>query len=441
MTEASLSAGLDAFDHRQAGAEIYALVERLYPLCRSITGDGLRETLRALQELIPLSLHEVPSGSPVFDWTVPKEWNVRDAYIKDPEGRKVVDFRAHNLHLVSYSVPMQRKMPLSELKEHLHSLPEHPDWIPYRTSYYNEAWGFCLAHNRLLALRDGDYEVCIDTTLSEGALTYGEALLPGESDDEVLIFAHACHPSLCNDNLSGIGLAVFLARFLAPLELRYSYRFVFAPATIGSITWLSRNEAILPKIRHGLVASVLGDPGNFHYKRTYDGNAEIDRAVVRSLGDLGLPFEVRDFEPWGYDERQFNSPGLRLPVGRLTRSPNGEYAEYHTSADDLDLVRPECLGESLKAYLSVINVLEGNKTYRNLAPKGEPQLGRRGLYRKLGGQQTIALNQLAMLWVLNCSDGQQSLLDIAERANLPFRELQAVAETLEASGLLETVET
>ena len=440
MTEASLSARLDAFDHRQAGEEIYALVERLYPLCRSITGDGLRETLRALQELIPLSLHEVPTGSPVFDWTVPKEWNVRDAYIKDPEGRKVVDFQAHNLHLVSYSVPVQRKMPLSELKKHLHSLPEHPDWIPYRTSYYNEAWGFCLAHNRLLELRDGDYEVCIDSTLSEGALTYGEALLPGESDDEILIFAHACHPSLCNDNLSGIGLAVFLARFLAPLELRYSYRFVFAPATIGSITWLSRNEAILPKIRHGLVASVLGDPGKFHYKRTYDGNAEIDRAVIRSLGDLGLPFEVRDFEPWGYDERQFNSPGLRLPVGRLTRSPNGEYAEYHTSADDLDLVRPECLGESLEAYLSVVNTLEANRTYRNLAPKGEPQLGRRGLYRKLGGQQTIALNQLAMLWVLNCSDGQQSLLDIAERADLPFRELQAVAETLEASGLLETVE-
>lgn len=440
MSSVPLTDYIDALDFDRAGTEMHALVTKLYPICRSITGDGVRQTLRLLQEQIALDVTEVTTGTRVFDWTIPKEWNVREAFIKGPDGRKVVDFADSNLHLVSYSVPLRATLSLDELKPHLHSLPEHPDWVPYRTSYYNEDWGFCLSHNQFTALEDGRYEVVIDSTLTEGALTYGEVFLPGRSDDEVLIFAHICHPSLCNDNLSGISLATQLASHLGRLDLRYSYRFLFAPATIGSIAWLSLNEARLPRVRHGLVASVLGDPGKFHYKKTYSGNAEIDRAVVRSLADLDLPFEVRDFEPWGYDERQFNAPGLRLPVGRLTRSPNGEYDAYHTSADDLSLVRAECLGESLKAYLGVINTLEANRTYLNLSPKGEPQLGRRGLYRSLGGLQTIAQSQLAMLWVLNCSDGQNSLLDIAERADLPFRDLQAIADLLVSKGLLEPVE-
>lgn len=427
---------IDSLEDSRAGDEMYALIAELYPFCRSITGDGVRNTLKAVRERIPIEIYEVPTGTPVFDWTVPKEWNIRDAYIRAPDGRKIADFQTSNLHIVSYSVPVHRFVPLVELKAHLHTIPEHPDWVPYRTSYYRENWGFCISHRQFLELEDGDYEVYIDSSLREGSLTYAEAVLPGRSDAEVLIFSHICHPSLCNDNLSGIGVATFLALYLARCQTRYTYRFVFAPATIGSITWLSRNERSLHMIRHGLVISVVGDPGHFRYKKTYQGDAEIDRAVRRTLVDLGVQFEVLEFEPWGYDERQFNSPGIRLPVGRLTRSPNGGYAEYHTSADDLNLVRPEYLAGSLRAYLSIMNTLEANMCYRNEFPKGEPQLGRRGLYRTTGGQQSIEQSQLAMLWVLNMSDGEHSLLDIAERGDLCFRDIQAAADALEAHGVL-----
>ncbi len=419
---------------------MHNLVERLFPICRSITGDGVRETLRILQDIIPLEVHEVPTGTAAFDWTIPKEWNVRDAYIKNSRGRKVIDFGVSNLHLVSYSVPVQKRLSLAELSKHLHTDPDHPDWVPYRTSYYNETWGFCLSHNQFQELEEDEYEIHIDADLQDGSLTYGELVVPGNEAEEVLLFAHTCHPSLCNDNLSGIALVTHLAQILSEIELRYTYRFVFAPATIGSITWLSRNEEALGRIRHGLVASVLGDPGGFHYKRTYDGDADIDRAVVQSLRDLGVPFEVREFEPWGYDERQFNSPGLRLPVGRLTRSPNGEFAEYHTSADNLEFVKAECLGQSLHAYLAIVNTLEANRVYKNLSPNGEPQLGRRGLYRKLGGLQSVEATQLAMLWVLNGSDGHNSLLDIAERAKMPFSQVQTAASLLESNHLLALVE-
>lgn len=431
---------INSLDVSAYGRQMHNLIERLFPICRSITGDGVRETLQILRDNIPLEVHEVPTGTAAFDWTIPKEWNVRDAYIKNSKGRKVVDFQTSNLHLVSYSVPVHKWLSLTELSEHLHTDPDHPDWVPYRTSYYNETWGFCLAHNQFKELEEDEYEVLIDSELQDGSLTYGEFVLPGKEANEVLLFAHTCHPSLCNDNLSGIALVTYLAQFLSGIQLRYTYRFVFTPATIGSIAWLSRNEKTLPRIRHGLVASLLGDQGDFHYKRTYDGGAEIDRAVIQSLCDLGVPFEVREFDPWGYDERQFNSPGIRLPVGRLTRSPNGEFDEYHTSADNLEFVKPECLGQSLRAYLAIVNTLEANQKYRNLFPNGEPQLGRRGLYRKLGGLQSVEKTQLEMLWVLNCSDGQNSLLDIAERAKMPFSRLQAAARLLESNHLLEIVE-
>jgi aminopeptidase-like protein len=414
---------------------MHALVTRLFPICRSITGEGVRETLSILGEHVPLEVREVPSGTPVLDWTVPKEWNVREAWVRTLDGVPVVDFRNSNLHLVSYSVPVRRRVTLGELKRHLHSLPDRPAWIPYRTSYYEEQWGFCLQHERLLALREDEYEVCVDSSLEDGHLTYGELLLEGESEREVLVSCHVCHPSLCNDNLSGIAVATFLARRLAEMpRRRYSYRFLFVPGMIGPITWLALNEERLDRIAHGLVLTLLGDPGAFTYKRSRRGDAEIDRAVEHVL--RGDDSEVRDFSPWGYDERQYCSPGFDLPVGCLMRTPHGEFPEYHTSADDLDLVRPENLAESLAVLAQVVEVLEGNASYVNRFPKGEPQLGRRGLYGGLGGGAEGRERQLAMLWVLNLSDGDLSLLDIADRAGLPFPATRQAADLLLEHDLL-----
>jgi aminopeptidase-like protein len=423
-------------DPARAGEAMYALAQRLYPICRSITGDGVRQTLAILRERIPLELREVPSGTPVFDWTVPKEWNVRDAYIKNSRGERVVDFRRSNLHVVNYSVPVRATMRLAELRPHLHSLPEQPRWIPYRTSYYSETWGFCLAHEDLLALRDEEYEVCIDSTLAPGSLTYGELALTGRVPDEVIFYTHTCHPSLANDNLSGLAVMTALAERVAATPRRYTYRFVFGPGTIGSITWLSRNEDRFKRIRHGLVVALVGDAGPFTYKRSRRGDAEIDRIAARALSDAAMPWSVVDFEPYGYDERQFCSPGVNLPVGRLTRSSNGAYPEYHTSADNMNLITPQALAQSLDVCLRIVNMLENNRYYLNTSPKGEPQLGKRGLYRKGGGQRDVGQREYALLWVLNLADGEHSLLDIAERSGLVFESINAAARDLAAAGLL-----
>ncbi len=426
---------VETLDPAAAGGDMHALAAELYPICRSITGDGVRRTLEILGRHVPLEVREVPSGTPVLDWTVPREWNVRDAYVKGPDGRKVIDFRRSNVHLVSYSVPIHRRMPLAELKPHLHSLPDRPEWIPYRTSYYKEEWGFCITHRDLECLPAGEYEVVIDSTLVPGSLTYGECLLAGESPDEILISCHVCHPSLANDNLSGIAVATFLARHLAGVERRWTYRFLFIPGTIGSIAWLASNEGAAARVRAGLVASNLGDSGPFHYKRSRQGDAEIDRATAIALRDSGQEHRIEDFVPYGYDERQYCSPGFNLPVGVLSRTPYGRYPEYHTSADDLDFIRPESLGDSLALYLAVVEILEGNRRWLNLNPRGEPQLGRRGLYSFLGGVDRTA--ELALFWVLSLSDGEHTLLDIAERSGLPFRALRSAAATLSSAGLLE----
>ncbi|MBI2826652.1 MAG: DUF4910 domain-containing protein [Planctomycetia bacterium] len=418
---------------------MHRLIADLYPICRSITGDGFRRTLGRLREQIPLEIHEVPTGTPVFDWTVPREWNIRDAWIKNAAGEKVVDFRRSNLHVVNYSVPVHGKMPLAELRKHLHALSDRPDWIPYRTSYYQESWGFCLAANELARLADGEYEVHIDSSLQNGSLTYGELYLPGRRTGEVLLSCHACHPSLCNDNLSGVSLVAALAELLRGVALEYSYRFLFIPGTIGSIAWLARNEAQASRIRHGLVVACVGDSGSFHYKRSRHGDAEIDRAVVHALKHCGKKYEVRAFSPYGYDERQFCSPGFNLAVGSLTRTPHGQFPEYHTSADNLDFVKPEALAGSLAVYLAVLRILENDARYRNLNPKCEPQLGKRGLYRTLGGLPDAGQLEMAMLWVLNLSDGEHSLLDIAERSELSFDSIHTAARTLVENQLLAPV--
>jgi aminopeptidase-like protein len=418
-----------------AGAAMHALVRDLYPICRSITGDGVRQTLARLQQEIPLQVHEVPSGTPAFDWNVPPEWNIRDAYVKNSRGERVIDFRRHTLHVVSYSVPVRARMSLAALRPHLHTLPDQPDLIPYRTSYYRESWGFCLPHRQLEQLPEDDYEVCIDSTLEPGHLTYGECLLEGTSGDEVLISCHTCHPSLCNDNLSGIAVATSLARHLAQMPHRHRYRFVFIPGTIGSITWLSRNEEQVKAIRHGLVLTCVGDRGNFTYKASRRGDAPIDGAVRHVLRHSGREHTTLDFSPYGYDERQYCSPGFDLPVGCLMRSHHGQFPQYHTSADDLDFVDAGQLGDTLATVLAVVQVLEHDRRYLNLNPKCEPQLGKRGLYGGMGGNRIQEL-EMALLWVLNLSDGRSSLLDIANRANLPFERIHEAAKLLVGHELL-----
>jgi aminopeptidase-like protein len=418
---------------------MHELITELYPICRSITGEGLRQTLRRIARMVPIEMHEVPTGTPVFDWTVPREWNIRDAWVKNGAGERVIDFSRSNLHVVSYSVPVSARLSLAELRPHLFTLPEQPDVIPYRTSYYAESWGFCLAHRDLEKMRDEVYDVRIDSTLEAGHLSYGEWLLAGESAEEVLVSCHVCHPSLCNDNLSGVAVATFLARFLAARPRRFSYRFLFIPGTIGSITWLARNEAKASGIRHGIVLTCVGDAGHPTYKKSRRGDAEVDRAFAHVLAHSGQEYEIVDFHPYGYDERQYCSPGFDLPVGCLMRTPHGRFPQYHTSADDLELVKPAALADSLVQCLSVMQVLEGNRTYVNLNPKCEPQLGRRGLYAAIGGQGLSQQHQLAMLWVLNLSDGEHSLLDIAERAALPFASIERAASELAAHDLLRVM--
>jgi aminopeptidase-like protein len=427
---------IDALDPRELGGRMHALVRELYPIGRSITGDGLRQSLRLLQRLAPVVLTEVPTGTAVFDWVVPREWNVRSARLIGPDGEVVADAGRLNLHLLGYSVPFRGSVSLEALQGRLHSLPEQPSLVPYRTSYYKEDWGFCLRHDQRERLEPGDYDVQIDTSLVDGSLTYGEVVLPGTSAEEVLISAHCCHPSLANDNLSGMVLAATLAGLLREAPLRHTYRFLFAPGTIGAITWLALNEERARRIVHGLVVACVGDAGRLTYKRSRRGDAEIDRAVAHVLAHCGQEHEIRDFTPYGYDERQYGSPGFDLPVGSLTRTPHGEYPEYHTSGDDPELVKADRLVDSLVRYLEVFEVLEGNRTCLNLSPKCEPQLGRRGLYGSVGGNSHAAADQMALLWVLNLCDGTRSLLEVAERSKRPFREVVRAARALEAAGLL-----
>jgi len=397
---------LNTVDFEAAGTEMLNLIRRLYPVCRSITGDGNRQTLSILAEKHDIPIREVASGTPVLDWVVPPEWNIRDAWIKAPDGTKIVDFKKHNLHVVGYSVTVHKTLSRSDLMPYLHSLPEQPDWIPYRTSYYKETWGFCVTDRLKNSLPAGDYEVFIDADLKPGHLTYGEVVLPGTTAEEFLFSVHICHPSLANDNLSGMAVASRLLELLRAVKRRYTYRFLFIPGTIGSITWLALNAEAVRNIRHGLVLSCLGDSGSPHYKRSRCGDTQIDQAVGHVLRHHAPCHAIQDFVPYGYDERQYGSPGFNLPVGLFTRSPHGTFPEYHTSADNPDFIRPEALSDSLRLLLEIVRVVEENNSYRNTSPMGEPQLGRRGLYDTLGGANERQEAQLALLWVLNQSDAK-----------------------------------
>ena len=427
---------------KKCGEVMYALIRELYPLCRSITGEGVRESLALIGRQLPLQITELPTGTEVLDWVVPNEWNIRGAWIQRLSGERVIDFASSNLHVLGYSTPVRRRISRAELDAHLHSLPEHPDWIPYRTSYYAEDWGFCLTQRQRDELTDPEYEICIDSTLQPGHLTYAECVVPGRSSDEIVLTTHICHPSLCNDNLSGIAVATTLmAEQLRQAQLsppQYTLRALFVPGTIGSIAWLAQNRQRALRIQHGLSLVCLGDASPLTYKRTLHGQRDIDRVLVHALRSSGLPHQVIDYFPYGYDERQFNSPGFALPVGSLMRGQHGQFPEYHTSADDLGFVHPEQLEESLALLRLALGILNENRRYLNTKPYGEPQLGRRGVYRALGGG-SIAEAQLASFWVLALSDGQHDLLQIAERAALPFSVVRDAAALLERHELLALI--
>jgi aminopeptidase-like protein len=427
---------LQEIDFEIAGTSMFKLADRLYPICRSITGNGVRETLSILKETIPMDIVEIPTGTKVFDWEIPEEWNIKDAWIKNPEGEKIIDFRKLNLHVLNYSEPVNKIVDLAELKKHLFTIPEKPDWVPYRTSYYNRNWGFCMAHNQLGSLPNGNYHVLIDSAHTKGSLTYGEYFIEGKSNDEVLFSCHVCHPSLGNDNLSGIVLAAKLAETLGKMNNHFSYRFLFIPGTIGSIAWLSMNEDKLHNIKHGMVLTLLGDSTPFQYKKSRQDNAEIDQILEYLLQNYEGN-KILDFSPYGYDERQFCSPGFDLPVGRLTRTPFAEFPEYHTSADNLNFISADNLSESLSFLLKIITTIEGNQKWINLSSKGEPQLGKRGLYAALGDESQHNDYQMALLWVLNLSDGNHSLLDIAKRSGIDFETIVQATERLWKAGLLK----
>jgi aminopeptidase-like protein len=412
----------------EIGRHAHALVEELYPFCRSLTGDGVRQTLRALQKVIPLQIREVPTGTRAYDWTVPNEWHIEDAYVLDSAGRRVVDFRASSLHVVGNSSPIDARVSREELLKHLHTDPAHPDWIPYRHTYYRESWGFCAAHQIVGSLTEPEYRVRIDSRLEPGNLTYGEFFVPGREDGEILISTHTCHPSLCNDNLSGITVAALLARDFANTRPRYGMRFLFVPATLGPLVWMSRNENVLPSIRAGFVLAGVGDRGKPTYTRSRRGNAMIDRATIHVIHHTNAASTIRDFAPNGYDQRQYCSPGFDLPIGCLMRTPNGEYPEYHFSADNPSLVAPEGLGDSWRIVRQAVDIVQEDRRYLNLLPKGEPRLGARGLFADA--------ERLGMLWTLNFSDGTRSLLDIAERSGMPFWLLHEGAQRLIETGLL-----
>lgn len=418
------------------------LLQKLFPICRSITGEGLRSTLKIISEHVPLQLIELPSGKQIFDWKIPDEWNIRDAFIKNGQGNRVVDFNASNLHVVNYSVPVHRRMNLDELKPHLHSLPSQPDAIPYLTTYYKRNWGFCLTHNELQNLSDGEYEVCIDATLEPGLLTIAEAVLPGESDKEILFSTYCCHPSMANNELSGPIIVTLLYNLLASFPKRhYTYRFYYGVETIGSLAYLFlRGDHLKEKMVGGLVVTCCGDRGQFTYKTARNPENILDKAVLHALRHSNVDFNVVPFFPTGSDERQYCSPGFDLPVGSLMRSMYGTYPEYHTSLDNLDFVSVETLLETLGVYLNCIYALEHNQSYNNLKPFGEPMLSKYGLYHFTGAQKENSRYTKQLRYILNFSDGKHDLVDIADKMVLPIWECETAVNDLLSAGLIEKLD-
>ena len=420
------------------GLQMHQLMARLFPICRSITGDGVRETLRIISDIIPLTIQEVPTGTAAFDCAVPKEWNIRDAYIADENGNKIVDFRKNNLHVVGYSVPVDKWITLPELQEHLYSLPEQPNAIPYVTSYYKERWGFCISHDERAKLKDGKYHVYINSTLEEGSLTYGECLLKGETEQEVFLSTYVCHPSMANNEMSGPVVTAFIAKWLLSLPRKYTYRIIFIPETIGSITYLSRNLDTMKKnVLAGFNISCVGDDRAYSYVASRYENTLADKVASNVLSLKHPKFIKYSFLDRGSDERQYCSPGVDLPLVTLSRSKYGEYPEYHTSLDNLDIVTPEGLLGGYELIQDCINIIENNRVFR-VNCYGEPQLGKRGLYPNLSTKNSGASVETMMDFIAY-ADGNNDLLQISNIIRKPVREIVPIAEKLLEAGLLEEV--
>ena len=427
----------------QFTTQAFDLIKRLYPICRSITGPGLRETLAILSEVIPLEVHEVPSGTRAFDWVVPDEWTIRDAYVKNEAGDRIIDFRNHNLHIVNYSIPFEGTLSIDELKPHLFSLPDKPDCIPYCTSYYEKQWGFCLADRKLKQLLAGEYgrkfKVKIDSTLEPGSLTYAELIIPGRSDTEVFFWSYVCHPSMANHELSGPTMTTYLAKNILERkgDHHHTYRFVFAPETIGAIVYASRNlEQLQRNVIAGYVVTCVGLDREFSYLKTRMGNSLPDRVALHALEYSNVEYRTFDFLSRGSDERQFNAPGIDLPVGSLMRTRYSDFPEYHNSSDNLDFLDIAGVKSSYEMYLQCIDILESNRTYQ-ATKLGEPQLGRYGLRSSLTGKEDLSTYERRISNVLAYSDGNSDLIHIAEHLGCPMWELISTIEQLVKSGLLE----
>lgn len=420
-----------------SGHDMHRWASDLFPICRSLTGDGVRDTLAYLQKLVPsLVVHEVRSGTQAFDWTVPDEWNIRGAYIEDERGNRVVDFARNNLHVVGYSTPVDEWLTLAELQPHLHSLPGQPDAIPYVTSYYARRWGFCMSHAMRDSLSDGRYHIVIDSTLAPGSLTYGEILIPGRETKEVFLSTYVCHPSMANNELSGPVVTTALARWIASMpDRRFSYRIVFVPETIGAIVYISRHLALLREhVIAGYVVTCIGDERAYSLLRSRDGNTLADRAaklVLRRHAPDHLEYSYLDR---GSDERQYCSPGVDLPVASIMRTRYNSYPEYHTSLDNLDLVTATGLGDGFEALRKTIELIEHNYVYRAVHPC-EPQLGKRGLYPTLS-TRGAGYAVRAMTNILSYSDGTRDLIDLAEHIGVSAEEAIETAGKLHAAGLL-----
>lgn len=421
-----------------SGEELYQFAHTIFPICRSLTGDGVRQTLSLIRNVLPkLTVHEVPSGTSAFDWTVPDEWNIRSAFIEDPTGQRIVDFAAHNLHVVGYSAPVDTTVSLDELQDHLHSLPHKPDVIPYVTSYYKKNWGFCLPHDLRQTLKPGDYKVFIDSDLQPGSLTYGELVIPGHSKDEILFSTYICHPSMANNEISGPVVATYLALWLLGAPRHYTYRIIFVAETIGAIVYLSRHLSHLKRyVTAGYVLTCCGDEGNFSYLPSRTGQTYADKIALRVLSEHAPGFTRYSFHQRGSDERQYCSPLVNLPVASIMRSKYHEYAQYHTSADDLEFVTARGLASSLSLYVQLVRTLEANRVLRATVV-GEPQLSKRGLYPTTGGQvDQTTVNALLDLFAL--SDGQSDIVDISDISGHDVSYLRTLSDTLINHGLLTT---
>jgi aminopeptidase-like protein len=418
--------------------EIYDDLKTLYPMCRSLTGLGIEKTLKYIRNQIPITIHKVESGLKVFDWTVPKEWNIKSAYIKNSKGETILDLKDHYLHVLNYSIPINKIVSLDELKEHLYTLPDFPDWIPYKTSYYKESWGFCMKHNEFLKLKEDNYHVVIDSTLEDGYLPYGELIIKGKTDKEILISSYCCHPQQCNDSLSGTVMAMHLAKHLLEKDNYYTYRFVFIPETIGAIVYLSKNIDIMKKNTiGGYVLTCLGDEGLFTYLKTKKENQFIDKLTLFLLEQSGLKYKIRDFETCGSDERQYNYPGVDLNIGSLMKTKYGEFNEYHTSADNLQFVTEKGLKETYDFYIKCFELIEVNHYYVN-TNLCEPMLGKYGLYNLIGASKIRQGNigEVCRVILYYC-DGEHDLIDISNKLNIELMEVINILDKLIEKDLVK----